>query len=64
MKKAVAISTAASCLLIIAWWYIAIYEPAPPNRRPAPEQYRRLSPEQLDSLWLESVRQSGEPVLI
>lgn len=41
MKKAVAISTAASCLLIIAWWYIAIYEPAPPNRRPAPEQYRR-----------------------
>jgi len=32
---------------------------APDSHFPAGQEYRRLSPEQLDSLWMECVRRSG-----
>lgn len=52
----------ALALAALAWagWYFSA-QPGQPT--PPPAQYRRLSPEQLDSLWRETVRQGREPRL-
>lgn len=49
--------------LALAGWHFSAQAGQPPAS-PVLGRGRGLSPEQLDSLWLESVRQSGEPVLI